>query len=69
MIGEFENGIIDDKNHYILEEQDYFINEDDIEEVEDMELEDDAEGRTELKFSGKRYKQKPISNTKSTLKY
>ena len=34
-----------------------------------MKLENDAEGRTELVFSGKTYKKKPISNKLATLTY
>ena len=63
VIGEFENGVIDDKNHFILE-QDYSIVD-----VKEMRLENDAEGRTELKFSGKTFMKKPISNKWATLKY
>ena len=34
-----------------------------------MELEDDAEGRTDLQFKGKTYKKKPIGNTRADLTY
>ena len=34
-----------------------------------MQLEDDSEGRTDLKFKGKTYKKKPIGNTYAELIY
>ena len=46
-------------------EQDYSLL---VEDVEDK-LEDDAEGRTDLEFSGKTYNKKPIGNTPAELNY
>ena len=39
------------------------------EDVEDMELEDDSDGRTDLKFKGKTFMKKPVGNTPAELTY
>ena len=40
-----------------------------IEDVKDMKLKDDSEGRTDLKFKGKTFLKKPISDTYAELTY